>query len=74
MGGLLLPEHLEAVVKDSEVGGAGVSVSITGIFTGFSAGTRTVSMWVSDAYGTSTNIMLDPGCWSTDVVIIKEFR
>jgi hypothetical protein len=63
-----------AVVKDSEVGGAGVSVSITGIFTGFSAGTRTVSMWVSDAYGTSTNIMLDPGCWSTDVVIIKEFR
>jgi hypothetical protein len=66
--------YARAVVKSSEVGGAGVPVSITGIFTGLSAGTRTISMWVSDAYGTSTNIMLDPGCWSNDVVIIKEFR
>jgi hypothetical protein len=66
--------YARASIKKSEAGGNGIPVSITGIFNGLSTGTHTVSIWVYDQYGTSTDIMVDPGCFSTDVVIIKEFR
>jgi hypothetical protein len=63
-----------ANIKKAEAGSDGIPVSITGYFTGLSQGNHTVSMWVSDTYGTSTDVMLDPGCWSTDVAIVKEFK
>jgi hypothetical protein len=66
--------YARASIKKSEVGDNGIQVSITGIFNGLSMGTHTVSIWGYDKYGTSTDIMVDPGCFSTDVVIIKEFR
>jgi hypothetical protein len=58
----------------SSVNDDGRFVSITGIFTGLSAGTHTVSMWVRSSHGTSTDLYIDPGCWDTDVVIVREYR
>lgn len=63
-----------ANVKASEGGTSGIHVTMTGIFPGLSSGTHTVSMWVRSAQGTSTQLYLDPGCWSSDVVIVREYR
>ncbi|MEN8230770.1 MAG: collagen-like protein [Bacteroidota bacterium] len=63
-----------ASLKASEGGNDGITVSITGIFTGLTAGTHTVSMWVAGTSGTTTNLMTDPGCWSSDVVIVREYK
>jgi hypothetical protein len=56
--------------------GAGVQTSITGIFTGLAAATHTVSMWVqaAGAGASGTGAQLDPGCWSTDHVVVKELK
>ena len=55
---------------------AGVQTSITGIFTGLAATTHTVSMWIQakEAGGSGTGAQLDPGCWSTDHVVVKELK
>ena len=63
-----------AAVKATEIGIDGVPVSITGMFTGLSSGNHTVSIWVSSNSGTGTNASLDPGCWSTDHIVIKELK
>lgn len=63
-----------ANLKAAEVGGAGVPVSIMGIFTGFGAGTHTVSIWVAASYGSGTNAYVDPGCWSTDHIVVREIK
>jgi hypothetical protein len=63
-----------ANIKSSEAGEPGIPVSITGIFTGFSTGTHTVSIWVAASYGSGTNGMVDPGCWSTDHVVVREIK
>ncbi|HNQ87805.1 MAG TPA: hypothetical protein PKM73_04135 [Verrucomicrobiota bacterium] len=52
----------------------GVPTSITGIFTGLTAGSHVVSMWVRGSFGGGTKAMLDPGCWSTDHVVVKELK
>ena len=49
-----------ASLRRSEVGGGGVPASITGIFTGLSAGAHTVSMWIEGYYGGGTKAVLDP--------------
>ena len=56
--------------------GAGVQTSITGIFTGLAAGAHAVSMWVQavGAGASGTGAQLDPGCFSTDYVVVKEFK
>lgn len=51
----------------------GIQASITGIFTGLTAGNHTASMWVRTFYGTGTGAMLDPGCWGTDSLIVREY-
>ncbi len=63
-----------ASVRRSEVGGHGVPTSITGIFTGLPAGAHTVSMWIQGVYGGGTKAVLEPGCWETDHVVIKELK
>lgn len=64
-----------ANIKASEVGGSnGVPATIMGIFTGYGAGNHTISIWVQTSYGTGTYGGVDPGCWSTDTVIVKEIR
>jgi hypothetical protein len=62
-----------ANLRASEAGGSGIPVSITGIFTGLSTGSHTVSMWVKGSTS-GTTAMVDPGCWTDDHVIAKEFR
>jgi hypothetical protein len=55
---------------------AGIQTSITGIFTGLAASTHTVSIWVQ-AVGTGasgTGAQLDPGCFCTDYVVVKELK
>lgn len=61
-----------AIVKELEIGGDGVQVSFTGFFNGLSAGIHTASIWVRSPYGTATYARVDTGCWSTDVLIVKE--
>ncbi|MBN1371457.1 MAG: hypothetical protein JW987_05915 [Anaerolineaceae bacterium] len=63
-----------ASMRTSEAGSAGVQVSLTGLFTGLSAGNHTASLWVrtSDG-GSASGARVDPGCWSSDVLIVKEY-
>lgn len=61
-----------AKVLDVEAGSGGVQVSITGMFKGLTAGNHTASMWVGTTYGTASTAMVNPDCWSTDVLIVKE--
>jgi hypothetical protein len=63
-----------SLVKAAEVGVDGVQSSITGIFTNLMAGTHTVSLWAVGANGDATNAMWDPGCWSSDHVVVKEME
>jgi hypothetical protein len=62
-----------ANLRTAQAGGGGVQTSITGFFTGLAAGDHTASMWVRTSTGGAANqAMVDPGCWSTDVLIVKE--
>jgi hypothetical protein len=62
-----------ANLRTAQAGGSGVQTSITGIFTGLPAGEHTASMWVrTSTGGAGSTAMVDPGCWSTDVLIVKE--
>jgi len=62
-----------ANLRAAEAGGGGVHVTITGSFTGLSAGEHTASMWVrTSSTGAANQAMVDPGCWSTDVLIVQE--
>lgn len=64
-----------AVLKAAETGSAGVPVSFSALFKGLAAGDHTVSMWVAATQsGSGTDAMFDWGCWSTDKVIVREFR
>ncbi len=60
-----------AAIKSPEVA---FQVSIVGLFENLSVGNHTVSMWVSGAHGGGTLALVDAGCWSTDVVLVKEFN
>ena len=63
-----------ASFKSAEVGSDGVLASITGIFPGLNSGNHTVSIWVRTSQGTGTSAMVDPGCWSSDHVVVREFQ
>lgn len=63
-----------ANLRAAQAGAGGVQTSITGLFSGLSAGSHTASMWVrTSAGGAGSQAMVDPGCWSTDVLIVKEY-
>ncbi len=65
----------QAILRASEMGlNAGTPVSITGIFTALGPGTRTVSLWVSGVSGTASQVRVDGGCWSSDHVVVREFK
>jgi len=62
-----------ANMRTAEAGGGGVQASITGFFSGLEPGNHTASMWVrSSNSGAGNQAMVDPGCWSSDVLIVKE--
>jgi hypothetical protein len=63
-----------ANLRAAEAGGGGNQASITAIFKGLSAGEHTASMWVRTSPGGAGNqAMVDPGCWSSDALIVKEY-
>lgn len=63
-----------ANLRTAEAGGGGVPVSITGYFPGLVAGDHIASMWVrTSAGGAGNTTMLDHDCWSSDVLIVKEY-
>lgn len=52
-------------------------VTITGVFSGLSAGSHTVSLWAKTVNGTGTNASWDSGCFNgfgTNNVLVKEFK
>lgn len=64
-----------STLRNAEAGNrAGVPTTISGIFTGLTAGTHTVSMWIRGMYGGGTDAALDPGCWGTDHAVVKELK
>ena len=67
--------RIRAVLKAEEVGsGVGRNATMSGFYEGLAAGTHTVSVWARTANGNdSDSVMYDPGCWSSDVVNIKEY-
>lgn len=50
-------------------------ITFSGYWTNLTPGPHTVSMWVrtSNASSTATNAFLDPGNWSSNLVIVKEY-
>lgn len=62
-------------IRAAEIGGSGIQASMSGIFRGLSAGNHTISIWVKAASGsTGTKARVDPGCWSSDHVVVTEFK
>lgn len=59
-------------IKYTETGGNGIQVSTTGIFTGLSSGSHTISIWIRTSSGTGTGAMINPGNSTSDHIIIKE--
>lgn len=56
------------------VGSQGEHVTFSGIFLGLEPGAHTVSVWVRTSTGdTGMGGRVDPGCWSSDVVIVREY-
>ena len=61
-------------LRREEAGGPGVQGSMTGVFEGLGRGTHTVSIWVrTSQVGAATQVMVDPGCWGTDQVVVEEY-
>ena len=61
----------------SEAGNtSGVQTSITGIFTGLAASTHSVSVWIQakEVGGSGTGAQLNPLCFPTDYVVVKELK
>lgn len=64
----------KASLKKVQEGGTGEHVSITGIYTGLTIGTHTISMWIIGTGGSGTNGGVDPGCFSDDHLLVREIR
>ncbi len=50
-----------------------VRATFTGIFTGLSAGSHTVSMWARGSQGDALDVTVNPGNWAASL-IIKEYK
>jgi hypothetical protein len=66
--------RIRALLRSDEVTNAGgVTASMGGVFEGLPAGTHMVSMWaMATNSGTATGVQMDPGCFSSDHVLVKE--
>jgi hypothetical protein len=63
-----------ANIRTPEAGGDGVPVSMTGVFTGLGAGEHVVSIWAIVWYGTGRYVGVDPNCFYSDHVVVKEYK
>jgi hypothetical protein len=68
--------YARPTVRENEVGLLpSVQNSATGVFSNLGAGSHMVSIWVKGgAGGSGTNAMIDPGCWSTDHLVIEFYE
>jgi len=67
-------QRVRARVYKTELGAPGVPASMTGVWSGLSAGEHTLNLWVQASNdGSGGKVGVDNGCWSTDHVVIKEF-
>lgn len=64
-----------AVLRSDELlNDGGIQASMTGIFDALAPGEHTLSLWAfATNSGTATGVQTDPGCFSTDHAVIKEF-
>jgi hypothetical protein len=52
----------------------GIQASISGVFPDLEAGEHTASLWVrAGASGSGTGGRVDPGCWSSDYILVREY-
>ena len=63
-----------ATVVPSDNANYGVWASITGLFTGLSAGSHTVSIWVYSYNGTAASPTVNPGNFTAPHLVVKEFK
>ncbi len=61
-----------AHIRKVEGGSGGIPISFSGMFSGFSKGDHTASVWVRTPSGTATEAMVNPGGWESNVLIVKE--
>ena len=47
--------------------------SMTGIFKGLPTGAHTVSVWAAGYFGGGSGVVIEPGCFDADHVVIEEF-
>ena len=66
--------RVRATVMSTDNANFGIQAGMTGFFTGYNAGSHTVSMWVYSYAGGITNIAVNPGYYSATHVAIKEFK
>jgi len=66
--------HVRATVMSTDNATFGIQAGMTGFFTGYNAGSHTVSMWVYGYTGSITNIAVNPGYFYATHVAIKEFK
>jgi hypothetical protein len=66
--------RVRATVMSTDNANFGIQAGMTGFFTGYPAGSHTVSMWVYSYAGGITNIAVNPGYYSAAHVAIKEFK
>jgi hypothetical protein len=60
--------------SDEIVNAGGVQASITAVYDNLDAGTHTLSLWaLATNGGSATGVQADPGCFSTDHAVVKEF-
>jgi len=63
-------------VRSDEVGLVpALQNSATGVFSNLDIGTHMVSIWVrGENSGSGTRAMIDPGCWSSDHLVVEAYR
>jgi hypothetical protein len=50
------------------------SASSTGVFPGLAAGNHQVTVWAKSWWGTAGETCVDPGCFQTDQILVKEYQ
>jgi hypothetical protein len=63
-----------ALLRSNEAGGPGVQASMTAVYENLDAGEHTLSVWAQATNsGSATGVQVDPGCYSSDHAVVKEF-
>jgi hypothetical protein len=66
--------RVRATVMPTDNNINGIQAGMAGFFTGYAAGSHTISLWVYGYNGSITNIAVNPGYYSAAHVAIKEYK